>query len=173
MHAGFASNERRRSMLSEPKIINRGPQPYAAIRLTVERPKIGEQAPPLTGEVMAWLAAKGIGPTGAPFFNYTRMRGETMDMEIGWPTASLFPGDGRVVTGTLPEGKYATLRYTGDYSGLYAAHEALHQWLATQKLPPQDMEGGGLTLLEIYETDPAQEPNPDKWITDVAFRLSA
>jgi hypothetical protein len=33
------------------------------------------------------------------------------------------------------------------------------------------MEAGGLTLLEIYETDPDEEPNPDKWITHIAFRL--
>jgi hypothetical protein len=26
--------------------------------------------------------------------------------------------------------------------------------------------------LEIYESDPAQEPDMDKWVTDLAFRLA-
>ena len=30
---------------------------------------------------------------------------------------------------------------------------------------------GGLTLLEIYETDPTEETDPNKWVTDIAFLL--
>jgi effector-binding domain-containing protein len=159
------------TMLSEPKIITRGAQPYAAIKLRVEQAKIGEKAPPLNGVVMDWLKAHGLAPTAAPFFNYTAMHGDMMDMEVGWPIAELVPGDDKVTTGTLPEGKYATVRYTGHYSGLQGAHEALHQWLKTQDIPPMDMDRGGLTLLESYETDPTQVADPKDWITDIAFKL--
>ena len=33
--------------------------------------------------------------------------------------------------------------------------------------------GSGIRArLEIYESDPAQEPDIDKWVTDLAFRLA-
>lgn len=28
-----------------------------------------------------------------------------------------------------------------------------------------------LTLLEIYETDPAEEPGASRWIAEIAFKL--
>ena len=158
-------------MLSEPKIIKREPQPYAAIRITVEQSAISRDAPPLVGQILGWVAQHGE-QAGDAFFNYTRMYGSKMDMEVGAPTKTLLKADGRVTTGTLPGGRYATLTYTGPYDGLRDAHEHLHLWLAKQAgLKPFDMEAGGLTLLEIYETDPDEEPNPEKWITHIAFRL--
>jgi hypothetical protein len=37
---------------------------------------------------------------------------------------------------------------------------------------PEDVTGEyEAALLEIYETDPALEPDPTKWVTEVAFRL--
>jgi effector-binding domain-containing protein len=158
-------------MLSEPKIIMREPQPYAAIRITVEQSAISQDAPPLVGEILGWVAQHGE-QAGDAFFSYTRMYGSKMDMEVGAPTKTLLKGDARVSTDTLKGGRYVFATYTGHYSGLYHAHQQVHEWLAKQAgLKPFDMEAGGLTLLEIYETDPDEEPNPDKWITHIAFRL--
>lgn len=162
-------------MLSDPKFITRGEQPFAAIRLTLKQPEIPQKAPPLNDEVMAWLKAHGAAPAGAPFFNYTRMGpGDDMEMEVGWPTASVLKADGKVTTGTLPAGRYATVRYTGPYDGLYNAHSQLHEWLGKQGMAPRDWgsSAGRSTLLEIYETDPGEEPDPQKWVTDIVFRLS-
>jgi effector-binding domain-containing protein len=162
-------------MLSEPKFITRGEQPYAAIRLTLKQSEIPQKAPPLNDEVMGWLKAQAAAPTGAPFFNYTRMGpGEEMEMEVGWPTATVLKADGKMVTGTLPAGRYASVRYTGPYDGLYGAHSQLHEWLGKQGMVPRNWGGadtGRSTLLEIYETDPAEVPDPQQWITDIAFRL--
>lgn len=159
-------------MLSEPKFVDRDPQPYAAIRITLAQSQIAEEAPKLVGEILGWIARNGE-QAGDLFFNYTRMYGSKMDMEVGAPTRTLLTGDGRVTTGTLPGGRYATLTYTGHYSGLRDAHEQLHQWLARQPdMEPFDMAGSGLTLLEIYETDPAEVPDPSQWVTHIAFKLS-
>jgi effector-binding domain-containing protein len=160
-------------MLSEPKIITRAPQPYAAIRLSVEQPEIHLKAPPLIGEILGWAAqhAKQAGPA---FFNYTAMEpGKPMEMEVGVPIEAPVKGDGRVVGGTLPGGKYATVTWTGPYDKLRDAHMALHDWLAKQKLPKQSSGNDkGLTLLEIYETDPDEVPDPKDWVTEIAFKLS-
>jgi effector-binding domain-containing protein len=157
-------------MLSEPKFVDHPSQPYAAIRLTLEQSEVAEHAPPLIEEIIGWVASRGE-QTGPVFFNYTRMEGSRMAMEVGAPTATLLAGDGRVVADTLPAGRYVTVTHTGPYDQLRAAHELLHEWLAKQGLPPQGMGPGRSTLLEIYHTDPSEEPDPSKWVTEIAFRL--
>ncbi|MDB5540200.1 MAG: transcription activator, effector binding [Devosia sp.] len=163
-------------MLSEPRIVTRPDQPFAAIRLTLDRSDIPTDAPPLIGEVAGWLASKGAAPAGAPFFNYLEMGpGEQLKMEVGFPTDEQLEGDGRVRAGTIPGGRFGTLTYTGPYEGLYDANVALGDWLGRQGVPkPKPGRGAGeydSSLLEIYETDPQVEPDPQKWVTEVVFRL--
>jgi effector-binding domain-containing protein len=162
-------------MLSEPRIVTRPDQPFAAIRISVDRSEIPHKAPPLIGEVAGWLGSKGAAPVGAPFFSYLEMPEDgPMVMEVGFPTASQLAGDGRVRTGTIPGGRFGSVIYTGPYDGLYDANVALGEWLGKQGIAhPMPKTDGDYeaALLEIYETDPAVEPNPQKWVTEVAFRL--
>lgn len=162
-------------MLSQPKIVTKPDQPFAAIRISVDRKDIPSKAPPLIGQVAGWLGAKGVPPVGAPFFSYLAMPDDgPMVMEVGFPTETLLAGDDRVRTGVIPAGRFASLIYTGPYDGLYDANVALGQWLAGQGVPHAMPEGAGeydKALLEIYYTDPMQEPDPQKWETEVAFRL--
>lgn len=162
-------------MLSEPKFTNRAAQPYAAIRLSLKQSEIAQKAPPLNEVVMTWLKQHGGAATGAPFFNYTRMGpGEDMEMEVGWPTAKVMEPDDTVVTGSLPAGRYVMARHTGPYDQLYNAHMQVHDWLEKQGMVPQNWGNGAkerATLLEIYETDPMEEKDPQKWVTDIAFKL--
>lgn len=158
-------------MLSEPTFETREAQPCAAIPLNVAQTEIGAKAPPLIEEIIGWIGERGM-QAGPVYFNYTRMDGGRMDMEVGAPTTSVLKGDARVVTGEIPAGRYVTATYTGHYDGLRAAHEELHKWLAAKGVPPLlDDARARATLLEIYETDPAEEPDPTKWITHIAFRL--
>ena len=163
-------------MLSTPEIVTRPDQPFAAVRISLDRSDIPSKAPPLIGEVAGWLAAKGVAPVGAPFFSYLEMPEDgPMLMDVGFPTATELAGDGRVRTGTIPAGRFATLIHTGPYDGLYEANVALGEWLGKQGIPhtmPDDAAGEyDAALLEIYTTDPATEPDPQTWETEVAFRL--
>ena len=162
-------------MLSQPKIVKKPDQPFAAIRISVDRNDIPSKAPPLIGQVAGWLGAQGAAPVGAPFFSYLAMPDDgPMVMEVGFPTATKLVGDDRVQTGVIPAGRFASLVYTGPYDGVYEANVALGQWLAGQGVPHQMPRGAGdydKALLEIYYTDPQQEPDPLKWETEVAFRL--
>src|SRR5579864_8004886 len=66
----FAIGGWRIKMLSTPQIIERAPQPYAAIATVVrvdELPAAIDRALPA---VFGWLAARGAVPVGAPFFRY-------------------------------------------------------------------------------------------------------
>lgn len=163
-------------MLSEPKIVTRPDQPFAAVRVSLDRSEIPSKAPPLIGEVAGWLGSKGVTPTGAPFFSYLEMPEDgPMVMEVGFPTASQLSSSGRVRTGTIPGGRFATIVHTGPYDGLYDANVALGEWLGKQGAPhpmPEAVAGEyEAALLEIYESDPAVETDASKWVTEVAFRL--
>ncbi len=162
-------------MITEPKLEKRDPQPYAAVRAQVPIP-FGRLLPPLWQESRDWLASKGVSLAGPPLIRYlTTDMAKKLDIEVGWPAATEVPGDGRVVTGVLPAGRYAVLTYTGSYrgKGLMKATAALLGWadenhIAWQKSARDDAEWWGARL-EYYLTDIAQQPDPKKWQAELAF----
>jgi effector-binding domain-containing protein len=138
---------------------------------------LGAAVPPLNREVSGWLAERGAVPSGAPFWKYNVIDMERrLEVEAGAPVAAAMPGDDRVLAGVIPRGSYATVRYTGHPSGLADATAALLNWAAGQGLSwdvrKTDEGDAWGARLEIYETDPAAEPDMDKWVTELAFRLA-
>ena len=92
------------------------------------------------------------------------------------PVGAAVDGDAGVVSGVLPAGRYATLTHVGHPSELAEATKALLDWAARQGLswdmtPADGGERWGARL-EIYLTDPEQEPDMSKWHTRLAFRLA-
>ena len=86
------------------------------------------------------------------------------------------PGGTVVVFKNLPAGDYATLTYHGAPSGLVGATAVLLEWGAREDVrwdvqPTAAGERWGVRL-EIYRTDPAAEPDPDRWETELAFKLA-
>jgi len=130
-----------------------------------------------TGEVFGWLGAHGIAPAGPPFLKYNvidMMR--QLEIDNGVPVAAPVDGDAEVISGILPAGRYATLTHVGHPSELAEATKALLDWAAGQGLtwdmsPDGDGERWG-SRLEIYLTDPREEPDMSKWVTHLAFRLA-
>jgi len=159
-----------------PEIEERVAQPYMAIRASVAMtglPGLGARF----GEVFGWLGAHGLAPAGPPFFKYNIIdMARELEVDVGVPVAVAADGDGHIIAGVLPAGRYATLLYLGHPSGLIAANGALLDWAAGQgiKWDMSPGEGGELwgSRLEIYLTDPAQEPDMAKWQTLLAFRVA-
>jgi effector-binding domain-containing protein len=164
-------------VLSEPGIVERSEQPYVAIKAAVTMDTIGIVLPQLHPEVFGWLAAQGIAPAGAPFWKYDVIdMAREMEVEVGVPVAAAVPGDQRVLAGVLPAGRYATVSHTGHPSDLFNATTALLAWadregLAWDMAETEDGEQWAARL-EIYQTDPAEEPDMTKWETELAFRLA-
>jgi len=165
-------------MWSEPKVVERQPQPYVAIKVLVTMEEIGRVVPPLNGEVFGWLADRGVAPSGPPFWKYNVIDMERqLEIEAGVTVEQPVPGDDRVLAGTLPGGSYATLLHTGHPSQLIDATAALLDWGKAQSLTwdRSDVAEGEQwgARLEFYLTDPADEPDMDKWVTELAFRVAA
>ena len=164
-------------MISEPTIQDRTEQPYVAIRARAQMRELDRVIAQLLGEVGAWLGQHGVAPAGAPFVRYlvVDMEGD-LDIEVGFPVASASDGSGRVTAGVLPGGRYASIIHTGHYDGVRGANMALIDWAARQGLVwdtrPAEHGQGFSARLETYHTDPAREPDPAKWETEVAIRLA-
>ena len=165
-------------MLTNPKLIQRRAQPYVAIRTKVPIP-FGALLPPMWDEVHAWLVSRNLAAAGAPFIRYLTTDMETrLDIEVGFPVAAAVTGDGRISAGILPAGRYAVLEYTGPYEGdgVFKANVAMMEWakekdIAWQISTKDKVEWWGARM-EIYLTDPASEPDPNKWQTELAFLVA-
>ena len=164
-------------MLGEPQVIERAAQPYVAIRSEVTMQTLGTKLAPLFPQVFGWLDGRQTPPSGPPFWKYNLIdMDRSLEVEVGVPVAAEMDGDQRVISGLLPAGRYASLRYTGHPDGLLDATGFLLDWARQQHLtwdvsegPDGDRWGA---RLEIYETDPAVEPDMTKWTTRLAFRLA-
>ncbi|MET9023759.1 GyrI-like domain-containing protein [Actinopolymorpha sp. NPDC004070] len=162
---------------SEPTIVERAAQPYVAITASVPMTRMASTLPPLNGEVFGWLEARGIAPAGAPLWKYNVIdMDRELEIEVGVPVAEKIAGDDRVRCGVLPAGRYATLRHVGHPDELVDATGSLLRWADGQGLrwDVADKPGGErwAARVEFYLTDPADEPDLNKWETDLAFKLA-
>lgn len=152
-------------------------QPYVGARISVKMADISKVIPPLLDSVFEWLGKQGIEPHAAPFFRYIVVDMENeLEMEVGIPVETPLQGEGPIQAGVLPAGRYATLHHTGPYEQLYHATEELLAWAKKQNLMWKTAHIDGKEVwesrLEFYLNDPALEPNPQKWETQLAFLLA-
>ncbi|TCC62257.1 AraC family transcriptional regulator [Kribbella pittospori] len=154
-----------------PDIVELGERPYVALRGKVAMTEISAFADRMR-EVIDWLAAREIAPNDAPFFKYDVVDMEAgLVLEIGFPVDDLHSGEGEIVTGVLPAGRYASTTYHGHPDGLVDATRDLLAW-ADDKGLEWDADGDRWTArLEIYKSDPREVPNMADWDTELQFKL--
>lgn len=80
---------------------------YIAIKSNLNRVQIPDLLPPLISELFKWLSSRNIDFAGAPFFNYIKIKGEKLEIEVGVPTNSPVDGDDILKAGSFPAVKYA------------------------------------------------------------------
>ena len=128
-------------------------------------------------EVLRWLEARTISPVGPPFFRYHIIdMNRLLSVEVGFPTEQPLSGDDHVRGGHLPAGRYVTAIHVGSPNTLVDAVRDLLRWASDNDLQwdmaqtPSGERWG--CRIESYLTDPQLEPDPDKWQTELAFRLA-
>ncbi|HEU5100539.1 MAG TPA: GyrI-like domain-containing protein [Roseiflexaceae bacterium] len=162
-------------MISKPKLEQRGDQHYVGIRTQVPSSKFKKIIPQFLDELFAWLGKQGVQPVGAPFMRYhvINMAGN-MDVELGVPVDSALAGDQRVRPGVIPAGRYAALVYSG-VTGI-AGNKALIEWANKNGIKWDrwdDPNGDAFrSRIEYFLTDPAEQPDRNKWETEVAIRVA-
>jgi len=157
-------------MLTKPKLEQRKAQPYIGIRSQVSMQELGSILPPLSGEVFAWLAKKGVERAGPPFWRYLIVDMEKkLEVDVGVPVAAAIPGEGRIIADVLPGGRYATAVHTGHPDELEQATAALLDWAEKRGIEWRMDDERWAGRVEWYLSDPAAEPDMHKWKTELAF----
>jgi effector-binding domain-containing protein len=154
-------------MLDSPHFTRTDPCRTAVIHLTIPRSQIQQVMGPGIQELMATVAAQGIGPAGPWFSHHLAMHPDTFDFEIGVPVTRAVTPAGRVKPGSLPGGPVARAVLHGNYDGLGAGWEALRAWIAAEgrQTAPD--------LWEVYVKGPDSDPDPATWRTELNQPLLA
>ena len=163
-------------MLTLPEIVARPERPYAYITFTLAMNQMQKPAQDGFPTLFAYLGQRGIEPAGAAFYNYRRIDvSQTLDVEAGVAVARSGPDSGDIRFGMLPAGRYLTVTWHGHPDKLYDATAMLIGWAKERGhvFDVHEKANGDhfACRLEIYESDPADEPDMDKWVTVLEFKL--
>jgi effector-binding domain-containing protein len=156
------------------RIVERAAQPYRGITRHVTMTTINEIADRIP-DVLGWLTERGVETTDAPFFRYhvVDMDGE-LEVEAGVPVppnSAIPASDEDVTAGTLPAGRYVVATHVGHPGQLMNLTKELLEW-ANEHGEELDHDGPKwASRLEFYRTDPAEEPDMNKWEQELAFKL--
>jgi len=115
-------------------------------------------------KVFMLVTKAGVELNGMPFAVYHTW-GETSNFDCAVPVVDNSKEIKGVEAKLLPAATYAALKYTGGYHGLEAAHWYLDGWL---KKSDKEITG---SVLEVYKTDPMQEPDSTKWVTYILYPI--
>ena len=122
---------------------------------------IGESMAQVLPKAFEAVAKSSATPAGPPFARYFSFGGATIEYEGGVPVAAPFVGDGEVKPSELGGGEAAVAMHLGSYDTISDTWGALSKWVENQGRKPA---GPGW---ESYLTDPGEEPDPSKWVTEV------
>ncbi|KAA3636595.1 MAG: hypothetical protein DWQ02_07975 [Bacteroidetes bacterium] len=148
----------------EIKEMNLPTRYYIGIRETVKMEDMAKHYAENLPKVFTAVTKNGLELAGMPSGLYYTwdMENSTTELFQGAPLKEKATIDG-FETIELPASKALVLNYYGPYDGLGSAHEALDAYAKEKgltSLPP---------AIEEYVTDPGQEPDTSKWLTQVVY----
>lgn len=178
MSPGLAAGPPRMTDTPTPTyaVVHRADQPTATVTRTVTMATTSEVADELL-PLIDRLAARGQAASGPAFLRYLVIdtAGELV-VQAGVPVAVPVEADGHVEPDELPAGDYLCTVHVGPYDGLEAATGALLAHAEREGLrfdvQPSDAGEVWASRLEWYETNPAEEPDPARWVTRLELKLA-
>ena len=163
---------------SEPKLEQRGGHPYVGVMVETTIAEMGPKCVKAMDDLFAWVGQNEVPIDGPPFWRYAIINMEgIMHVEVGLTVTRPVAGEGEIKPGVVPEGKYAVMTYTGPWEGdgLYLATRDLLEWGKKNDIvwDRHDVpEGDAWTArLEWYMSDPAVDHDPEKYVTELAFKV--
>lgn len=117
-------------------------------------------------ETAAWVFANG-GSNGAPMalVDPPDDNGVTT-LAVGWPVAGQLDPPEPLEFTTYPAVRAVVHEHIGPYDALHATYAALERAMATAGLRPTG------PAYESYETNPEEEPDPQKWVTRIVWPVA-
>jgi effector-binding domain-containing protein len=163
------------SLISLPAVVGRKATNYVAVARSVRIPfqKDIDRAMPMVAD---WLGAQGVDRLGSAIFRYNVIAMPELEMEFGFvPPRRKLKSDGEIVAGVLPEGRYATITHFGHYRHLVQATGTLINWARGMGIRFDVVESQAgdrfASRFELYSNGPMDEPDPDKWETQIFIKV--
>lgn len=113
-----------------------------------------------------YVTSHGGQPLGPPFGRYHHFEPEKVDLEAGIVVKTPMAAGMGVSPGEIPGGLYASVEHVGPYEQLMNAWQAIGDYISANNL---QIIGAPL---ELYWTDPGEEPDPSKWRTEIVYPIS-
>lgn len=144
----------------EVKIVQLNSQAALSITDTCAFDELGAKFGEIYSEIGAYIKSNSIKAAGYPFGIYHSFSPEKIELEAGIPVEAGAAGEGRIKTMQTYSGKAAHTTFMGHYDKLSEA------WKLFAKLVDEKYELNG-PCFEVYVTDPEEEPDSSKWITEL------
>lgn len=161
-----------------PQIEHRELRHYAGVRARLSACEFAASIDHGWPRIRTWLAGRGLEPAGPPFIRYCVLgHDDTFEIDLGVPVDGPVASDGEVHAGVLPAGRYVVLRHTGPYDGLPGAHARLRRWAGERGVTfdrwPTGHGEAWRASAEHYLIDPCDEPDPARWLVELAYLTAA
>lgn len=160
-------------MLTLPTIVDRPALAYVAVKKRVALP-FDDAVPAILSELFDFVAMHRL-EAGPVFFKHNVIVMPEIEMEFAVPVDRPVRGQGSIVSGSLPAGRYAEITYFGPYDDLLTVNGVLVGWaLHAGMVFDSHQEGAGewfAARSEIYHNSPAEEPDPQRLKTTVSIKL--
>lgn len=152
-------------MSAEVEVIEIQPRLLAAVHRVAAPRDIPKAFKPALDRVWAFLREHpGLRTDGHNVFLYHHVESPSdgMPIDFGVEVTRRFEGEGEVRCVESPGGRAAVLDHRGAYSGIGAAHDAIHAWCARNR---QTIGGHSL---EVYGD---WSDNPSELVTTIQYLL--
>lgn len=134
-------------------------QPAAVVKTTIAVAAIAEWIGGAFHAAATYLTQEGAGPAGPPFARYHCLGDDRFEVEAGFPSTRVVPGNETVTPATLPGGPVAQTLHVGPYDQMTPAYDGLLAWIRDHGCAPAG------DAWEVYYSDPVVEPDPATWRT--------
>jgi DNA-binding transcriptional MerR regulator len=136
---------------------------YVIARDRVRREELTEVIPRRIAETSGWVFGNG-GSDGAPMARVgTPDEEDLVDVEVGWPVDTRLHPPAPLEAVAYEPTRAIVYRHVGPYDALHEAYAVLERAMAAAGLTPTG------PARESYETNPEEEPDPQKWVTEIVW----
>ncbi|MEK8129060.1 MerR family transcriptional regulator [Paenibacillus filicis] len=104
-------------------------------------------------------------PYVVAIFHDPEHRESDVDVEVQLAVEGRYADQGGIVFKDVPGIRVASVMVHGSYDQMQAVMEATAQWMEDHSY------GLGGPMFNIYHVSPAQDPNPDNWVTEACFPI--
>jgi DNA-binding transcriptional MerR regulator len=116
-------------------------------------------------ETAGWVFAHG-GADGGPTALFDTPDNGVTTVRVGWPVAGRLDPPEPLEFVTCPATRAVVHEHVGPYDALHSTYAALEKAMAAADVHPTG------PARESYETNPDEEPDPQKWVTRIVWPVA-